>query len=128
MAKELNIAGQSFECIDVLPAGILFDLIEAGEKPGARSIVALGKFLRLVVVDEDKERLEELLYDTKSPVPLTAISEGVGALIPEYTNRPTVRPSESADGSEPTGAISKVVSFSQGTVTETPSTGQSAVS
>jgi hypothetical protein len=119
--KLLRLRGEEIRCIDALPPGLLFDLAEmTTETDTMRTMAAIGKFLRAVIVPEDQDKYRQLVYDPVNVLAITELSEACGDLIREYAGRPTLRPSESADGSPPTGDISRVVSFSRGTVETVP--------
>jgi hypothetical protein len=118
MAKEVTLNGQRLTCVDSLPIGVYLDLAEGFRQ---NYTVACAVFLKAIVIKEDQERLREIMYDAENVCPWDEITGEASRVLPEYSNRPTERPSESAIGSEPTGGSSRVVSFSQGTVVETPS-------
>lgn len=107
--KTLNLRGEELRCIEKLPPGLVFDLAEASSSGDAtKALVAFARFLRSTVVPDDRERLNEILYDTESVIELEELNEAAGELITEYTGRPTKRPSQSPTGSNATGGLSRV--------------------
>lgn len=119
--KTIEIRGETFRCIDALPPGLLMDIAEVtntDERNPAdvmRTIATIGRFLKAAIVPEDRGRYDAIVYDTRTILGIDDLAEIAGGLIRQYAGRPTVRPSESPDGLEPTGQISRVVSFSPAT-------------
>lgn len=122
--KSIEIKGQTFRCIPALPPGLLMDIAEVtntDERNPAdvmRTIATIGRFLKAAIVPEDRGRYDAIVYDTRTILEIDELAEIAGGLIRQYAGRPTVRPSESPIGSDPTGGVSRVVSFSRGTVEE----------
>lgn len=113
----LKLRDQELECIEALPPGLLFDLSDiAGSNNMSRTLMMYGRFFRTVVAKKDHERLDAILYDTENVITFNELSEAIGELVEEYTNRPTERPSSSPTGADATGGPSRVVSLSPGTV------------
>lgn len=127
----LKLGEHEFRCIERPPLGLMFDLAEAEMQGDSAALVALRKFVRVVVEDDEQERLEELFNNRRATLSIEDLNAGISALMEDYSGRPTERPSRSSSGPEPTGASSRVVSLSRGTVRveETSSQdGQSAAS
>lgn len=113
-----TLGGETFTCLDSAPIGIFVDAIDDIERGWSNR--AYMNFVLGVVVEADEERLRSVFR--RKPVAATgdtpampAIDPGdvddvFQALVDAYTGRPTVRPSDSSDGSPTTGATSNGVS------------------
>lgn len=117
--KSLILQGRELRCIDELPPGILFDLADiTGEADTMKVMSAIRKFLVAIVTPEDRLAFNEVIYSTSPVLTVTELSEEAARLIEEYAGRPTLRPSPSPAGGEPTGDGPRVVSLSPATVSE----------
>lgn len=115
---------ETFRCVDSMDWPTLEKIIEAqSRKDQAGAMIQIGPFFRNVIVDEDLPRFEGVLSrktDRLDPEVLASIMEW---LVETYSERPTVRPSVSSDGSPATGPNIRVVSLERGTVREEPAPG-----
>ena len=109
--KTLTLAGQTFRCIDKMPAGLMLDMASAEELGGK----VFRRFISTIVEVEDQERLNTLLYAPNGP-DWAEFEAAMLALVGEYSSRPTARPSSSPPGVVSTGQKLRAVSFSRGTV------------
>lgn len=130
----LRLSGQEMRCIDALPPGLLFDVAEVANTDERnpndvlRTMATIGRFLKSIVIPEDRPIYDRIVYDTRDVIGIDVLSEEAGRLIQEYAGRPTSRPSASPDGSRQTEPSSRVVSFSRGTVEEEPPSGTDGAS
>ena len=78
-----------------------------------QSLAGMYDFINSMVAKEDRARLDE--YLSSGDVEPGALNEAIGALVTEYTGRPTERPSSSPGGSTTTEASSRADSPSPAT-------------
>lgn len=97
--------GETFVCDPVLRAGVLLDLPVRSQTDGR--LAGLHGFLRDTLTPESWERFEALLADRDRPVDLTMLDDAVGAVLEQYTARPTQESSSSAPTPSKRGKSSK---------------------
>lgn len=106
--KELitfGLGGENFTCIAEAPAGIMMDFVADASEGGAKTLPAMLAFLRGVLIEDDTERFDKMIYDKTVQINTTVIADLVVWLTEEYTGRPTERPLDSTPGPQATGAI-----------------------
>ena len=115
---EMKLGGETLRCHDQVLQGAMLDLAEAFESGarGLKGVIGIGRFLRTAVVDEDRPRLEELLYRRENPLTYQDLADAAGELIVAYNDTPLDERSSPGTGYTETGAPMKVVSLSRGTV------------
>lgn len=116
----LTLRGQTLRCIENMPPGPLMDMatVQATDSDPFASLAAIRRILFAVVIPEDHALLNQHLYDSREPLDIGDLATAVGNTLAEYSERPTVRPSQSPTGSGPTGGDSRVVSLSPVTESE----------
>jgi hypothetical protein len=124
--KVLKLGGRDLRCIPRIPLGQVFALATAMESGSEMTAVAqMSIFVKRIVLKEDQSILNEVLDDdTETGVSFNDLNEAIGDLMVQYSNRPLGQPSSSQRGSEPTGGMRKVVSFSRGTVRTEPTSSE----
>ena len=109
------VDGEEFECVAAVQGAAILDFVaDAGSGDGSRAGQALVKFLRDVVIEDDKERFEQLINDPKRIVPIETIGEICGWLIEQYSERPQTAPTPSSAGSKRSGRGSTVGASARG--------------
>lgn len=94
---KFSLAGEEFECLPALPAGVVADL------PEMISTRALIGFIKGVLIDGDDERFEEAIHRRDVIVTQDHITDVFNWLCEVYGDRPTVPSKDSANGAGPTG-------------------------
>lgn len=90
---------EEFTAIPALPGAQLLDFIkEADSKDGGRAASALVDFMADVIIDDDKQKWDDLVHDPKRIVDFTDLAEICEWLVGQYTERPTVAPKRPAAG------------------------------
>lgn len=72
---------------------LLLDVAASGAEGGAYQALALKRFFSEVVVDEDRDRLQELLRRNDNPIETELLAELADYLLEKLADRPTDRPS-----------------------------------
>jgi hypothetical protein len=117
MTKTITLGDETFNCIETMPMGYVFDLAEAMASGDIMAAVAgMSRTIRTLVVKEEQTRLAEVLHRIENPVGFDELNEALGTAVTQYTQRPLGQPATSPSGRSSTGGVSKVVSFSRGTV------------
>ncbi|MGI8425603.1 MAG: hypothetical protein ACR2M4_03200 [Actinomycetota bacterium] len=100
-----DLAGEKFTCIPEAPGGTLTDFIGDAGEGTSRAAPAMLNFIKAVLIDDDVERFNSIIYSKTIMVPLETLLELVRWLVEQYVDRPTMRPSQSQRGpsaTEPT--------------------------
>lgn len=127
----LKIGDAEFKCrgphMPDWPAMKLAKWIQASDS--LTRYAGMYDFLVAVIEPAERKRFEAFMDDYDGGE--DDLDEAIGALIKEYSGRPTVRPSSSPPGPPTTGGLSRVVSLSPGTAKAAPTSsraGRSAAS
>lgn len=113
-----RLGGIDFECIKILPSGLILDLAAAPdpeEKP-MEAVAALRNFVLNIIVEGQRDQFLEVLRRPDDPADFDTLAAVVEYLSREYAGRPTTPPLPSGNGRSETGPISKRVSLSKRTV------------
>jgi hypothetical protein len=96
---KFKIHGEEFECVPALQGKTFLDLItkSASEDAAIASSVTM-EFLESVLLDESLERFNSLIANKEKIVSLETLTEIVGWLIEEYTERPLAQREGSQTG------------------------------
>ena len=88
-----KLHGEEFTCKPAIQGKLLIDLAKNGnsEDP-SKAAETIEMFFGYVLVDSDKERFQNLLVDPDRIVSVEVLSEIIGWLMGEYTNRPNQLP------------------------------------
>lgn len=105
---EVEFDDSTFICQDRQPAVAIADYTIIPAKTAATIA-----FIRRCIRPEDTERFDALLADKDRVVEAEHLDQVMGWLLETYTNRPTVRPSDSSDGSPKSGSSSGDTSTSK---------------
>ncbi|TVQ65059.1 MAG: hypothetical protein EA379_00465 [Phycisphaerales bacterium] len=120
----LVVRGERFETRETLPGWQLLRLAsDMRSEDAMRQMAGMHDFILALLAPHERPRFERFMADADAP--LEEVEQVVGALMAEYSDRPTERPSGSPAGPPSTGPRSRVVSFSRGTV-ETAETSSTA--
>lgn len=107
---EIVIRGRSFPCVDRLPGALILRIgaATAGRDPMAQA-GAIWDMIRYAVRADVWPEFEAWVMDQHGGDPVSAeeIAEAAGALIQEYAERPTERPSDSRSSPRPSGRLSR---------------------
>lgn len=127
--RALVIGGESFSVRDELDEWSLMKLAKSQTSDNSMARLAgMHDFVLALLDPAERSRFEAFMASGQEP---GALDRAIGALLEDYTGRPTERPSSSPDGSPTTEASSRVVSLSPGTARGdqvSPKAGQSAAS
>ena len=120
MGVTLKLGGQEFRCIPQLPVGLIFDMVEHGNRAAAGEadpglVMRIRDLVNSIVEDDEIERLWAHLRDKHAGVSLEQLTDAIEDAVSEYAGRPTERPSGSSAGGSRTGGTSKGGSSSGGT-------------
>lgn len=100
-----TLCGELFTTVTSPRLGDTFDLMDAPEPLGEteeQAVRALCRFIRKMLRDEDRPRWDGVLFKLGPEHGRLIVEIGL-ELVEQYTNRPTVPPSESSDGRPSTG-------------------------
>ena len=116
----LKLGGQEFRCIPQLPVGLIFDMVEGGDRAAAGEadpglVMRIRDLVNSVVEDDEIERLWALLRDKHAAISIEQLTMAMEVVIAEYAGRPTARPSGSSAGGSRTAGTSSRGSSSEGT-------------
>lgn len=91
-----KLHGEEFHCSPVIQGKFLLDLVASSgeDDDGSNSARMISSFFEHVLLPESQERFDALLKDTDRIVPVETLSEIVGWLMSEYTNRPNQQPED----------------------------------
>jgi hypothetical protein len=90
-----KIHGEDFKCVPNIQGKTLMNLVastEDMETNPSKGMQAINGFFDAVLEDESLERFNLLLVDKKKIVSVETLSEIVGWLMEQYTNRPEEQP------------------------------------
>lgn len=121
----LELGGEQFALTDKAPGGLIYKIGEAESRGDVGLMLRrYMSLMRRIVVDDDRDRLEKFIEsDTFDDLDVEEIGEAITTAVAEVMRRPTVRPSNSDSGPQPTAPTSRVVSLSPATrQTETSQT------
>lgn len=95
-----DLGGEEFTCYPEVQGKMILDVMRSAaeadeESRGMLMAVSVLDFFKKVMPPEEYERFEKLMEDPKRIVPMDTLSDIMGWLIEEYTNRPTQPPSAS---------------------------------
>lgn len=96
---EFSLHGETFSCRPALQGKFLLELVKqsAGDDVGS-SANAVTSFFAEVLLPESYERFQALTVDPDRIVSVETLSEIVGWLVGEYTDRPTEPRANSSSG------------------------------
>lgn len=83
-----EIDEERFDAHPVVPGAVILEFASGADGDGTGAAQILTFFER-VLVPESKERFFELIHDTNRVVELELLSDIVGFLVEEYTDRPS---------------------------------------
>ena len=89
-----KIHGEEFSCREAMQGKILLDLVAKSadtENPAAAADV-INDFFKVVLVPESYERFISLTTDPDRIVDVDTLTQIVGWLVEQYSDRPTSRP------------------------------------
>jgi hypothetical protein len=88
------IHGETFECKPAIQGKFLLDLVarSANQDDPSESAKVIGDFFKTVLSTESYSRFTYLSEDSDKIVDVETLSEIVGWLVEQYTDRPTQRP------------------------------------
>lgn len=95
-----KLHGEEFSCRPAMQGKVLLDLVAKSsnqENPGEAAEM-IGSFFKIVLLPESYERFDALVTDPDRIVPIETLSEIVGWLVEQYSDRPTKRPEPSPSG------------------------------
>jgi hypothetical protein len=102
------LLGEEFQCRPAIPGSTLLNFVAKAD--GANTSAAAGSifaFFESALTPDDYIRFRALVDSPERIVPMDTLSEIVGWLVEQYTERPTKRQSPSPDGQSPTGLTSE---------------------
>ncbi len=100
--KDGSKKSEDFTALPTQPGAVILDFIsDADSGDGGRAAGALVDFIETSLVEEDKERFNEIIRDPKINVDIEVLAAICEHLISEYASRPTPASSPSATGSTP---------------------------
>lgn len=130
-APQFVVAGASFDCVTYVPQWNLMRLAAAMDSnDDMKAMGAMYTFIKRMVVEEEHDRLEEVLGNLDLDV--SSLEHSIGDALVEMAGRGKgsgvpkgIRPSEESSGSSSDGSpeappTSRVVSLSRGTVEVLP--------
>jgi hypothetical protein len=94
-----KLHGEEFKCLPELQGKTFLDMVSnsASEDPAVSSAVTMG-FFEAVLFEESLERFNALISDKEKIVSLETLTDIVGWLIEEYTERPLAQQEDSSTG------------------------------
>jgi len=88
-----KLHGEEYHCVPAIQGKFMLDLIKTSNgEDGAATARVIDEFFGHVLLEESKERFDALLVDKERVVTVETLSEIVGWLIGEYSNRPEEQP------------------------------------
>lgn len=90
---------EEFFCVNHIQGKVLLDLIaKSNSEDSAVSAQILSEFFGHVLTDESNERFNQLVLDKNRVVSVETLSEIVGWLMGQYSDRPESQPEDSSAG------------------------------
>lgn len=84
--------GEEFHCVPVIQGKILLEIVsDSTSEDPAKSALVMEKFFTAVLKPESKKAFDAILSDQERITSLETLSEIVGWLMEEYSNRPSER-------------------------------------
>jgi hypothetical protein len=81
-----------FHCVPVIQGKLLLDIVsDSTSEDASRSSQVMEKFFSAVLKPESKKKFDEVLSDPDKITTLETLTEIVGWLMEEYSNRPNER-------------------------------------
>ena len=83
---------QEFHCVPVIQGKLLLEIVsDSTSEDASKSALVMDKFFTAVIKPESKKEFDTLLSDPEKVTTLETLSEIVGWLMEEYSNRPNER-------------------------------------
>lgn len=88
-----KLHGEDFNCVKQIQGKVLLDLIakSSSDDPSVSAEIMSG-FFKNVLTDESYKRFDKLVHDKEKIVHVETLSEIVGWLIEQYSERPEAQP------------------------------------
>ena len=103
-----SLGGEEFECRRAVQGSELLTFVrETDVEDDAAAAGAVIDFVKSSVVEEDRERFNEMLESDDIVIPLDTLAEIGRWLLETYSARPTPPPSRSSSGRKKTASSSK---------------------
>lgn len=84
--------GEDFHCVPVIQGKLLLEIVsDSTSEDASKSALVMDKFFSAVLKPESKKQFDTLLSDPEKITTLETLSEIVGWLMEEYSNRPNER-------------------------------------
>jgi hypothetical protein len=88
--------GEDFHCVPVIQGKLLLEIVsDSTSDDPAKSALVMDKFFTAVLKPESKKKFDELLSDQEKITTLETLSEIVGWLMEEYSDRPKEQSTDS---------------------------------
>lgn len=91
-----------FDCVDILPAGLIMDFGETTEE-GGNAIQGIRDLFNGAIRDGQQDRFWEMVRDKDAPIGIDMLQEIAEMLAEEYSARPTGEPSSDGQSTTSTG-------------------------
>ena len=83
---------QEFHCVPAIQGRLLLDIVsDSSSEDVSKSSQVMDKFFNAVLKPESKKAFDEILSDQEKITSLETLTEIVGWLMEEYSNRPNER-------------------------------------
>ena len=83
---------QEFHCVPAIQGRLLLDIVsDSSSEDVSKSSQVMDKFFNAVLKPESKKEFDEILSDQEKITSLETLTEIVGWLMEEYSNRPNER-------------------------------------
>jgi hypothetical protein len=94
-----KLHGEDFHCVKQIQGKVLLDLIakSSSDDPSVSAEIMSG-FFKNVLTDESYKKFDKLVHDKEKIVHVETLSEIVGWLIGQYSDRPESQPEASSTG------------------------------